>query len=900
MSPVNLPQQIEKLLKQSLIAQDSQVQVRIRRNSFGWFRLYIVTSIFEQKDFEERKLKVNAIIATLNLNLDDYPFSNYQLLTPLEAAEEAQISPVQVPLWSEILFAPDPEIEFVANEMSDRNDKDGKTFVVTFYSFKGGVGRSTALAFVANILAVQGYRIVMIDFDLEAPGLSFAHPVDVPEATTYGVLDYVHQRYLTPEENIPAIDECIRQISISARGELYLIPAGAYDEDYIHRLADLNIHSLYQSKANPIHQLLEDVKKSLKPDIILIDARTGFTDMGAVALFDQADLGIICFSPTKQSYAGLEWVVKAASKQRKYNGIPDLRFLLTPMPPVASIQQQEWLGQAADWITKYWDIPPGVTVDELYYYVPYNSNIMTLESLFENVPTAILDSYLPVADVISASLPEQNPIIFANADVKISEDRKEILDELRFRSPTAQEVDVTEIPTIFQRTGDFPKFLQDRTWLVRGAKGAGKTLLFRLFIEQPDTARILAKPYEDLQNVGFVSGHGPLNLHRTFLTSGSLEDYEKLAGRQNWAQFWPHYLLFRLAAERKDLQPLFSDPFLLHVCKHEDVSHKEILAWLVSRIGMSFSSSRVHDELHGINEWLKGQNQKIWILYDELDTGFGRTGFEEEYDRRRSALGALLEWWLEVGPGLSNFSPKILLREDIWAGLNFTNKTYYTTRTVLLRWEEEDLWRLVLRQILNTSPKLVRLIEQQASIELELSRLDTLQLGILRKSLFPLWSERMGRTNKAYTYNWVRKRIGDYRENRFPRSLIMLLQEAVEKEKMAYDRNPYEVVLRPRSLIETLPGVSKQRVDEVCDEYPEFEAYLKKLVNERSPISIESLKLLWEQDVNKLKAIIAGMVEAGILQSYLPRPQAQNMGIQRYSIAELYLSGLGMTRLGQR
>src|SRR5215210_2127794 len=43
--------------------------------------------------------------------------------------------------------------------------------VVTFYSFKGGVGRSMALANVAELLADRGYRVVACDWDLEAPGL---------------------------------------------------------------------------------------------------------------------------------------------------------------------------------------------------------------------------------------------------------------------------------------------------------------------------------------------------------------------------------------------------------------------------------------------------------------------------------------------------------------------------------------------------------------------------------------------------------------------------------------------------------------------------------------------------------------------------------------------------------
>jgi len=69
------------------------------------------------------------------------------------------------------------------------------------------------------------------------------------------------------------------------------------------------------------------------------------------------------------------------------------------MPPVAQTQQQEWLGQAADWITKHWGMSSSV---KLYYPVPYNPNIITLGNLFEEIPGAILDPYIPVADGISA------------------------------------------------------------------------------------------------------------------------------------------------------------------------------------------------------------------------------------------------------------------------------------------------------------------------------------------------------------------------------------------------------------------------------------------------------------------------------------------------------------------
>ncbi len=58
--------------------------------------------------------------------------------------------------------------------------------LVTFYSYKGGVGRSFALANVGVALAAWGYRVLCIDWDLEAPGLS--HYFKVTDAHN-GIVD---------------------------------------------------------------------------------------------------------------------------------------------------------------------------------------------------------------------------------------------------------------------------------------------------------------------------------------------------------------------------------------------------------------------------------------------------------------------------------------------------------------------------------------------------------------------------------------------------------------------------------------------------------------------------------------------------------------------------------------
>jgi hypothetical protein len=431
--------------------------------------------------------------------------------------------------------------------------------------------------------------------------------------------------------------------------------------------------------------------------------------------------------------------------------------------------------------------------------------------------------------------------------------------------------------------------MQDRIWLVRGAKGTGKTLLFRLFVERSSDARLLAKPDIDLSNVDFIPGHGLAKVRNTLLTGADFRSYEQQVGQSYWALFWLNYMLLQLVSSIPDLRYLSNlDARLIELSTQEKPQHTDVVDWLVNRARLPQSAPRAGDELSGIDLWLKQQQRKVWMLYDELDVGF-----EQDYVLRRRTLEALGGWWVENGLGLSSITPKILLREDIWAGLNFTNKAYFSTRFIQLRWEEEDLWRLVLRQALS-SRTFATLVHQQFGVEMK--QLDNVAMEQLRRCLYPLWGEHMGRKNKAYTYNWVRNRISDSKNNRFPRSLIQLLQRAADIEKDISERNQ-EVVLRPRALIDALPSVSELRVAEVRNEYPEYADYLDKLAGERSPISLDRLGKIWNRDSNKLSELVVGMIEAGVLQEYL---RSQDADTPRYLVAELYLYGLRMTRLGQR
>lgn len=881
-----LEQQISEYLSQVLKSKDPQTQIKIKRTSLGWLKLRVVTSHFDEKSLAEREEEIDSFLENIGCHLGQYPMAGYDLLTPQEAADEPP-EHIQIPLWSDVLMAPKPEHPAILDE-----DSPKRPLVVTFYSFKGGVGRSTALGLVAGILATRNRRVVMVDFDLEAPGISVLFQKDLEKINEeqYGVLDYLHQRYLTPGQNIPTIEHCISPVNLDTRGELFLVPAGEYNENYIHRLADLDRHTLQsfyrgeRGEINPVQQLITDIKDRLDPDVILIDARPGFNDTSAIALFDLADMAIICFLPTDQSYEGLRWVVQAVKKQKDYQGKPDIHFLLTPIPPVGDELQRILTNKVESWIEDNWGLPEGTKVEEIYNKILYNPNIVTLSSLVNNLSNSLLEDYLPIAEVIDASLPDIKSSL-ATTNVE----NKKILNELCFPATTAQELEASSISNIFHITEDFPRFLSNKIWLIRGAKGTGKSLLFRLFVEQSETAKKLAPSDVNLNKVHFIAGHGQRRLHEQILESADLASYEEQVGENNWQSFWLNYALLQLCRALPEVRSLFNpDEHLVRLSSQPNPKHDEIVSWLAGKT----NSPQSGDLLRAVDRWLKQNSKRVWLLYDELDAGFGST--QKDYLRRKRALEALLAWWLESGTSLQSIVPKIFLREDIWNQLDFTNKGHYTGRLLQLRWDEADLWRLVLRQSLTSSETLSKSFEEKLGITVD--RLNTIELEQLRTSLYPLWGERMGRTKKAYTYNWVRTRIADGKKNCFPRSLVLLLQKAVEAEKNFLTEYSSEIVLRPKALIEALPYVSEQRVDEVRNEYPELAEYLTKLQGERSPIDETQLTKIWGEDI-KLAELIREMVDAGILTE---RSRPQDPPPRLYAVAELYLYGLKMDRKGQK
>lgn len=192
--------------------------------------------------------------------------------------------------------------------------------ICTFYSYKGGVGRTVALANLAELFYQAGLRVVMIDWDLSAPGLESYFPtLDLPTTCEQpGLIDMLwhYKEYMSyaPANDGPLTLESPARYLIPvyddgfAPGSLYLLTAGRRPsaEPLAYQKAVLTFdwqefYDIWEGEQyfTWLRQQLTELA-----DIVLIDCRAGFSEMGNVCTYHLADVVLLLCGPDTQNLQG--------------------------------------------------------------------------------------------------------------------------------------------------------------------------------------------------------------------------------------------------------------------------------------------------------------------------------------------------------------------------------------------------------------------------------------------------------------------------------------------------------------------------------------------------------------------------------------------------------------------
>ncbi|HGA1006189.1 TPA: P-loop NTPase [Bacillus cereus] len=384
---------------------------------------------------------------------------------------------------------------------------------ITFYSYKGGVGRSTSLAIVARLLAKEGFKVAVIDLDLEAPGVN-SLLLTKPKTAPFGVVDYLFHapwirdkmdekrfisQYVVREEVGRKNNEPGQLIVMSAGGTVvkYLDEQTSllFDDDeveigldpnYVNKLSYIDFDVYTRQSQNVFEFLLEDIAKYTKADIILMDARTGISNVSGALINQFSDYFSFHIQDNRQNREGIEFIAQSIGNKK----LEDILWSYTKMPRDYSKESSDLL----DFICRKFKNDKKQSHKLNFDYLPYDSGLeditaSELKGFIDSRKKTVLSAYEDLTKRIM-SIAKINKDPFSYVD---KSDRDMIISSLlnltrEFSPPT---------PYIAQR------FLSRDLETYIGFPGSGKKTL-KNFIKKFRDEEIQVVSYEnwDMSNKG--------------------------------------------------------------------------------------------------------------------------------------------------------------------------------------------------------------------------------------------------------------------------------------------------------------------------------------------------------------------------------------------------------------
>jgi MinD-like ATPase involved in chromosome partitioning or flagellar assembly len=226
--------------------------------------------------------------------------------------------------------------------------------IVTFYSYKGGVGRSMALANIAVLLARRGLRVLTVDWDLEAPGLERYFSNFEIHTGGPGLLRMfmeARDRETADFRSFTCTFDC------EGRYPVTLLASGReLDEDYSRNLERFDWEDFFANRGG---HFVEHLRQQWREqfDIVLIDSRTGLSDTGGICTIQIPDIVVAMFTANYQSLFGVRDVMRLAQKARQGLAYDRMPLSILPLPARWGVQEfQEtrvWLDRIAEGVKEF-------------------------------------------------------------------------------------------------------------------------------------------------------------------------------------------------------------------------------------------------------------------------------------------------------------------------------------------------------------------------------------------------------------------------------------------------------------------------------------------------------------------------------------------------------------------
>lgn len=247
---------------------------------------------------------------------------------------------------------------------------------IVFFSIKGGVGRSTASAVAAWSLAQSGKRVMVLDLDLESPGISsFLLPDE--KRPIHGITDWLVEDLV--DNGATVLENMVARSDLSHDGEIYVVPAHGRDPgEYVAKLGrawmpKLNNQALRESWSRRLHRLLLELEANWNPDVVLVDSRAGIDEVASACITDLGAKAVLLFAiDGEQTWTGYSILFRHWHRTGVVRDIRErLQFVGAMVPEVNGAEYFEGLRERS-WTTfaeeLYDEVPAGQPADAFFSF----------------------------------------------------------------------------------------------------------------------------------------------------------------------------------------------------------------------------------------------------------------------------------------------------------------------------------------------------------------------------------------------------------------------------------------------------------------------------------------------------------------------------------------------------
>jgi cellulose biosynthesis protein BcsQ len=606
----------------------------------------------------------------------------------------------------------------LVNLIDSSEHKKRKLPVVTFYSYKGGVGRTTSLITFANYYAYHyDKKVVILDFDFEAPGFTNYFDFSLDDLKDKnGVLEYILDKQIS-KEKLDLEKNYMIQVSseYSADGSIYVMPSGnLFGKDnlnsYIEALARIDINST-DTITNQILGLIDDIDKEITPDVILIDSRTGFNDIFGLLINRISDTIVGLFEGNIQTEPGLELFLQEIYDKKNNNKInPILVNSLVHKSSGYTKRIKVFSEKVNNYII-------GITEEnyapEIFDLRSHSTlgNLGTIEDdkddyfdfIKENTPNDYKKFFEKLIEFISQNRIEENEkkkskeIILdnqkKNRELNVEELKKLLLDKIdkNFPKRYAEEYrnEIIQYNTdFFNSKFFFRKSMEDifnfDKFLLIGGKGTGKTMFYTALRNNEFLETLQRKANKKrlrYNSIDIISLQEDKDKDRYF----EIIQFSKTKNKQFYQDFWKIYILnsIMLSKDNSLSNYKFSNAIKNILPQKLDNSRKNRI-FFEEIIDNDKQFLLIEQELQNIDLFLKANNINLMITFDQLDRIV-------EPIRWSEAISPLIEYCNSIS--FQKIQPKLFLRRDLYNKLaNLNNKNALDSKIINLEWSMDEVF----------------------------------------------------------------------------------------------------------------------------------------------------------------------------------------------------------------